>query len=136
MLRLAIITQNAFSSHIKAHGDLNSAYSRVILSEGKEETLSLTGVGGPRTCQVGILIKSINLRTQIDALMQNWLYQVSITECRPSSLAQRPSNEVHLLRFLVRQWLDKVAVLEDKMLVLKNAESTFVLSSAFSLHKL
>lgn len=80
VLRPAIITQNAFSSHIKTHGDLNSACSRVILNEGKEETLSLTGVGGPRTCQVGILVKSKNLRMQIDALMQNGFYQVSTTE--------------------------------------------------------
>lgn len=75
-----MITQTAFSSHIKAHGDLNNACSRVILSEGKEGTLSLTGVGGPRTYQVGILVKSKSLRRQIDALMWNGFYQVLTTE--------------------------------------------------------
>lgn len=86
VLRPAIITQTAFSSHIKAHGDLNNACSPVILSEGKERYLSLTGVGGTPMYQVGILVKSRNLRMQIDALMRNGLYQVSTIEGRQGAI--------------------------------------------------
>lgn len=74
VLRPATPTQTAFNSHIKAHGNPNSAYLVLKFSEDRDETLNLAGrEDRQHTRRVGILIKLRGLCMRTDAMVQNGL---------------------------------------------------------------